>query len=422
MSKSYAFLSTLKQVNKTAAELYKVRTDYVRFPQQMHMALQSKWNPEHEALEKKWIPNRRKYITEGREGFSIRDWAYYVGAATIFSVTNFPMHDPDQGGNSWSPVTFGRFTPESQWVGSSEEASLTVKGAAKFYGADQVGIANLDRRWVYSSWFDSKTKTSYPIKFSDEPGYEDICSPTKMPDGTRVIPKEMKYAIVLIHEMDYAGMKTGPTMTEMAATRMAYSRIAFTAVSLAEFIRSLGYNAIPSSNCTAINIPLAVDAGLGELGRNAKLITPWYGPRARISKVLTDLPLVPNRPITFGVKDFCLACGKCAEHCPVKAIPTGEPNYEPQGNYSNSGVCQWNLRHDKCRAYWTSSGTNCGLCISVCPFNKAPGWIHKIPRWSASNLPFLNRLWIKLDDVFGYGKVMSNDRFWMEKGNTKGKQ
>lgn len=410
------FLKIIKHVDKTAAELYKVRENYTRFPQQMHMALQSKWNPVYEALEKKWIPNRRKYITEGKEGFSIRDWAYYVGAASIFSVTNFPMHDPDQSGNSWSPVTFGPFTQESKWEASPDEASRSIRGTARFYGADQVGIAHLDRKWVYSHWFDSLTKTSYPIKFSDEPGFENITTPTKMPDGTRVIPKEMKYAIVLIHQMDYEGMKTGPTMTEMASTRMAYSRIASTSISLAEFIRSLGYNAIPSSNDTALNIPLAVDAGLGELGRNAKLITPWYGPRARISKVLTDFPLAPDGPITFGARNFCLTCGKCAEHCPVKAIPTGEPNYEPQGNYGNPGVYQWNLHHDKCRAYWTSSGTNCGLCITVCPYNKAPGWIHQIPRWTASNLPFLNRVLVKLDDLLGYGRVMSNEQFWQEKG------
>jgi reductive dehalogenase len=416
MSSKNSYLSPIKHVDKTAAELYEVCENYHRFPQQMHMALQPKWNPAHEDLEKKWIPNRRKFITDGKEGFSIRDWAYYVGAASIFSVTNFPMHDPDQIGNSWSPVTFGRFTPQSRWEADPHEATSSVRGAALFYGADQVGIANLDRRWVYSHWFDSTTKTSYPIKFSDESGYEKILIPTRMPDGTRVIPKEMKYAIVLIHEMDYEGMKTGPTMTEMASTRLAYSRIAFTAISLAEFIRSLGYNAIPSSNCTAINIPLAIDAGLGELGRNAKLITPWYGPRARISKVITDLPLVPNHPITFGVKNFCLTCGKCAEHCPVKAIPTGEPNYKPQGTYSNSGVCQWNLRHDKCRAYWTSSGTNCGLCITVCPFNKDPGWIHNIPRWTISNFPFLNYLWLRLETIMGYGNLLDNSNFWLSKG------
>ncbi|KUO63051.1 MAG: hypothetical protein APF84_11020 [Gracilibacter sp. BRH_c7a] len=418
MAPKYGFLNAVKKMNKTAAEIYDVKEDYTRFPQQMHMALQPKWNPDYEHLEKKFIPNRRKYITEGKEGFSIRDYAYNIGAASILNVTNFPMHDPDQSGNSWAPLTNGPFTLETKWEASPEEITLTAKAAALDYGADKVGVANLDRRWVYSSWFDSETKTSYPIRFSDEPGYEDIKIPTKMPDNTRVIPKEMKYVIVMIHEMDYDGINTGPTLTEVAATRLAYSRIAYSAISLAECIRALGYNAIPSSNDTAANIPLAIDAGLGELGRNAKLITPWYGPRARISKVITDMPLIPDQPITFGVKEFCLVCKKCADTCPPKAIPTNGPNYEPQGDYSNAGVCQWNLKHDKCRAYWASTGTNCGLCISNCPFNKVNSIIHEVPRWTALNLPFLNRIWIKLDDLLGYGKSMSNKRFWQKKGKN----
>ena len=49
--------------------------------------------------------------------------------------------------------------------------------------------------------------------------------------------------------------------------------MAFVASSLAHYIRSLGYKAIPSGNDTALSIPNAVEAGLGELGRHGLLIT-----------------------------------------------------------------------------------------------------------------------------------------------------
>lgn len=382
----------------------------------MHMALQPQWNPNYQPLEKNWIPNRRKFIGDRKDGFSIKDYAYQAGAASIMTVTNFPMHDPDQKGNSWQKLTLGPFSKESKWVEEPETLTPSVKAVARFYGADEVGVCLLDRRWVYSHWYDSETKSEYPIKFSDEPGFEDIDVPCKLSDGTRVIPKEMKYVIVMLHEMDYEEMKTGPTLPELAATRLAYSEIAFTAISLAEFIRALGYNAIPSSNCTAINIPLAVDAGLGEMGRNAKLINPRFGPRARISKVITDLPLLPDKPITFGVREFCRTCKKCARQCPVKAIPEGEPSYEPKGDYSNKGVLQWQCEHDKCRSYWTATGTNCGLCITSCPYNKGPEWIHEIPKWLSAKLPILNPLLVKLDDLFGYGRVISSEEFWRNKG------
>ncbi len=137
--------------------------------------------------------------------------------------------------------------------------------------------------------------------------------------------------IVFIHEMDYQGIAEAPTLTQMATTLRTYSQISLTAISLAEFIRGLGYRAIPSANCTALNIPLAIDAGLGELGRNAKLIHPRFGPRCRISKVITDLPLEVDIPIAFGVTAFCDTCKKCARTCPGECHPDGRPLLRPGG-------------------------------------------------------------------------------------------
>ena len=53
---------------------------------------------------------------------------------------------------------------------------------------------------------------------------------------------------------------------------------------------------------------MAVDAGLGELGRNGQLITRDFGSSVRISKVFTDLPLIPDRPVDLGVQRFCEQC------------------------------------------------------------------------------------------------------------------
>ena len=73
---------------------------------------------------------------------------------------------------------------------------------------------------------------------------------------------------------------------------------------------------------------MAVDAGLGELGRNGLLISSGFGPRIRISKVLTDLPLVPDQPVDLGVRKMCEVCGKCAKACPGQAISRDEPTME----------------------------------------------------------------------------------------------
>jgi len=91
-------------------------------------------------------------------------------------------------------------------------------------------------------------------------------------------------------EMDYGKFPTSDVGMS-AATGLGYSKMAFVSSLLAQFVRNIGYQALPCGNDTALSIPLAVDAGLGELGRNGLLITPQFGPRVRLCKVFTDLPL-----------------------------------------------------------------------------------------------------------------------------------
>ena len=169
-----------------------------------------------------------------------------------------------------------------------------------WFGASLVGITNLDRRWVFSHWYDNRSlpHRNPRIFFSDEKGFEQYDKPTQLKDGTQIIPKEMKYVISLGFEMDYESMTAAPTAIALAGTEMhGYRTIIQTVASLAEFIRGLGFNAIPSSNDTALSVPIAIDVGLGEDARYGGLITPEFGPRLRLAKVITDLPLLPNKPI-----------------------------------------------------------------------------------------------------------------------------
>ena len=55
------------------------------------------------------------------------------------------------------------------------------------------------------------------------------------------------------------------------------------------------------------------------------VITSKFGPRLRFSKILTNLPLAHDAPKPIGVRAFCDICTKCADACPVKALPYGPP-------------------------------------------------------------------------------------------------
>lgn len=411
-----------QDVEMTAAGLYQVRPDYQRFDQMKNMTRQSLWNPAAVELSQKRRDNLEKLMKGNHSGYDLKDWAFYTGAIANMVNSGFSVNWPNRKGNSWEPLAKRAHIPVMAPYQSRKKAELDrttatqlIRKVSQQFGADSVGFCNLDRRWVYSHWFDEKTREHYPIKFSDEQGYEGYQDPTELEDKTQVIPEKMKYVVVLIHEMDELGMATAPSLTQMATTFTAYSRISFTTVMVAEFIRGLGYHAIPSANDTALNIPLAIDAGLGELGRNAKLITPRFGPRCRISKVITDLPLVPGHARPWGVTQFCNTCMKCAKHCPTGAIPEGDRSYEPVGDFNSSGVLQWQIDHMKCYEYWTKVGTNCGLCIRTCPFNKSKHWSHSlVRRIIRKGSKGMDAFLVSMDDLFGYGRAKKSEDFWMK--------
>lgn len=409
--------------DKTAANLYQVQPYYQRFDQKNNMTRQRFWNPAVAELVRQRKESLDKHIRDRRPGYGLEDWAFYLGANANITSNGFNINWPNRRGNLWQPLStidqMRSTAPSCESYGrleaDSRRATLMVKKIGRLFGADQVGVALLDRRWVYSHWFDEETREHYPIKFSDEPGYEAYEGPIQLEDKTQVIPAGMKYAIVLIQEMGEAGIAAAPTLTQMATVFTAYSRISHITVTIAEFIRGLGYHAIPSANDTALNIPLAIDAGLGELGRNAKLITPQYGPRCRISKVITDLPLEPGAPKLWGVTEFCNVCKKCATTCPAQAIPAGERSFEPAGIFNNRGVLMWQLDHMKCYEYWSKIGTNCGICIRVCPFNKSKHWGHSLARWSIRRRNRnVDSFIARLDDWLGYGKFRKPGEFWLE--------
>ncbi|MBW1942238.1 MAG: reductive dehalogenase [Deltaproteobacteria bacterium] len=280
-------------------------------------------------------------------------------------------------------------------VDDSHQLTRAIKKAATFFGASLVGICSLDRRWLYSHHY-------YPKLAGFSETVEEVD-----------IPEDYKYAIVLAYEGDYETLKYSPAYPAGAAVGMGYTKMAVTAATMAQFIRLLGYKAIPAANDTACSVPMAIDAGMGELSRAGWLITPQCGPRVRLNKIFTDLPLIPDEPIEFGVWDFCHTCGKCALHCPGQAIPFGDPTTDIQDCSNREGLYRWPLNAVKCFHFWSVNGTACANCIRVCPFNKPEGILHSAVKWGIRNTHMFNRLFLRGDDLMGYGKQKKAGLFWV---------
>ena len=400
----------------TAAEMYQVQDSYVRFNQRDHMGSQMIWDAQIEAERAKLKVKQRQLMEKGRAGFEATAWSLDSAADSLLSLMDFSKNQADTRATAWQtklePAPTGR--PKT----SAKEASQIVRKATQMLGADQVGFAELDRRWVYSHYFDEETKKDYPIKFSDDPGYQQYDQPIRLEDGTRVIPKEMKYVVVLLHEWgkDIDGTEYAPALLTEGLSTLAYARMAPTLWMVAEFIRGLGYNAIPAANDTALSIPLAVDAGLGQLGRHGLLINPKVGSRCRISKIFTDLPLEPAGAVDSGITEFCNACLKCVPKCGTGAITKGNRSFEPLDESNATGVLSWKVDAKKCMTFQNRVGSTCSTCVRRCAWTKPPRKIYAIPRFFIRNFRWrwLNKSWVWLDDLAGNGKFdKRTDNFWM---------
>ena len=166
-------------------------------------------------------------------------------------------------------------------------------------------------------------------------------------------------------------------------------------------------------NDSSLGIPLAVQAGFGEVGRHSLLITEEYGPRLRLGRIFTDLPLTVSHPKSFGVKEFCSVCDRCAAACPPKAIPNATPSTRIYNRSNLIGVKKWTVDAEKCFKFWVNQNTDCSICIRVCPYNRDYSrWYNRIWRKLAGSP--LRRIALWLDDQFSNRIRKKSVSWWKE--------
>lgn len=361
-----------------------------RFDQKNEMFKRSIWDERMQPYATRFYKEVRY---QQRVGYRKLDYALRNAAWNLewgFALGNSRSNS---GLYSWDgvPAKIQRFLDAGDLVRESpEEMSRIIKKVAKLLGADLAGICRLHPNWVYSHEFNLVNMEHYPID----------------------IPEACYNVIVMAVKMDYETIRSSPTGVAGAATGLGYSRMAFLANLMATFIRGLGYRAIPAGNDTALSIPLAMAAGLGEWSRMGLLITEKFGPRVRLCKVFTDLPLKYDAYHAFGAVEFCKTCKKCATHCPSQAIPHGDMTTEGPNISNHSGVLKWYVDAEKCFGFWAKNRLDCATCIQVCPFNKAPGLTHDAVRGIVKRTTWFNRPFVWMDSLIGYDKPYPANRFW----------
>jgi reductive dehalogenase len=328
-------------------------------------------HPEHEAFDAK---RRKKGGPIGDLGIIDRPHSAANASATLASLSmSLYLSTPEKV----SPQAHVQLQG-TQVNLSPEEATERVKGYARYLGADLVGITEINPLWLYSH--------------RGEIFHEN------WEDWGKEIEINHTYAIVCAEEMSFEMVGSAPHTPTTIESMKNYAKGAVIADQLAAFIANLGYSATANflRHYDAMLVPLAVDAGLGECGRLGYVMTKEFGPRGRLSAVTTDLPLVVDKPIDIGVEDFCTICKKCAVCCPSRSIPLDDQQ-------EINGTLRWKLHDETCFDYWGNIGTDCNICMRVCPWSHARTLPHKLIMEIITRNKLARRLFNVMDDIF-YGK------------------
>ena len=353
---------------------------------------------EYDRLQRISAAKKTERIQNNQPGYTLKDRA--LGAAQRDTGTRSYL-GPQQ---AQTPDERG----VKKWIGKPEEAARILRVAMRHFGAATIGFLELNEqnsKLIYSFDPDGKQLTFENVEQAFETSEK------------RVIPQTARWIIVYTVQMSAETLKRAPTVIADQTTSLAYSRAAAVQRRTQEFLRGLGYQGLgeASTNALGISPALAVMAGLGELSRHNRLITPEYGPMVRVFKMITDLPLAIDKPIDAGIMEFCKTCKKCAESCPASALSfEDEPSWETQGGWNNPGHKAYFENSIKCKTYMDEvAGTNCGICFSVCPFaKKNKTWISQWIKAGISVTPVFDGLLRSMDDAFSYGAQKDPEEWW----------
>ena len=197
--------------------------------------------------------------------------------------------------------------------------SKELKGAAREFGADLVGIASIDR-------FSSLPADRHPSTVFPE------CK-SVIVIGRRILRGSLRG----VEE----GTNFGSTYHFFGYQMLEDNFLAQTTYDLTRWIEERSFESVPlfcyhpegmpkgapvAPGKPAPNVIVdfefaAQAAGLAEMGLGNLLLTKEYGTRQRFAMILTDAALEPDQVFD---KSVCGDCKACAESCPLKAIDTSK--------------------------------------------------------------------------------------------------
>ena len=291
----------------------------------------------------------------------------------------------------------GKSNPARTPVPDPAAMTRHIKRVGHTFGASIVGIGR-----------------SHPAMLYGGGALHEVGFLTSRDEGTETqeeLCKKYPYVVVAPVAWDYDLAQAHRHHIGDAAYEVTLMNLGLVLTQLEGYIRELGYNVVRGKvNPQAA----ALAAGIGELGRNGLIISEQYGARIHLhDAIMTDLPLVTDKPLDIGVEDFCKICRKCAETCPTNSITFG-----PKQIYN--GVEKYKIKWESCyklRPLVTEHWSICLTCSTVCPYTKPNTWwrtlaVQALKHTPVPARPALVRSLKWADDTF-WGKVPRKRVRWL---------
>ncbi len=219
---------------------FELTPEFERFAQRDDIYRRSFWDPtiRNEKTER-FYRTYREPLSNWRKaaGFTQRDYALRNASWHVSDLFTEARRDDDRREGFCDPYT-QQLPPAAERLpfDSPAAAAREIKRVAIAFGAGDAGITARDERWMYSA------------KMSDMSGIERPVD----------IPESLNQVVVIAMPMDRALISTVPSALSGTATGLGYSQDTMTLLSLTQYIRNLGYQAIASANDSALAVPLAV--------------------------------------------------------------------------------------------------------------------------------------------------------------------
>jgi reductive dehalogenase len=338
----------------------------------------------------------------GELGKPLFNWYFNRTPKDALSRISFPQSAADKRHTLQNVVgraPKGKVNPDRVAVTDPEALACHIKRIASFFGADVVGIAPVHPSMIYSG-------RGAP---DDGTGAQEGGGGPKADSAE--LARKYPYAICLSTAWDYNLIQAHRHHIGDHAYHFSQAKLQLVYANMAAYIRELGYEAIQNRvQC----MPAALAAGIGELGRNGMLISEKFGARIHLGDpILTNMPLIPDKPLDIGVEDFCRVCRKCATTCPTNSISM-------EGKVVHNGVEKYKINWETCyrlRAYVLDFWEVCLTCVTVCPYTKPNTWWRAMAVETLKLTPFAMRpLAVKalkfLDDTF-WGTVPRRRVRWL---------